>query len=180
MRGQYKQDKGRGTINIWKVIAILFIALFAATLVFSLVKLQRFKQTLADPTDAQLESVRSIVLQDLEGRGFNISDCSVKVAPKIRGMEEAGTDRNIIQVFAISNSSRHNYLIDMDSDMILLHSQTETFGWMADMDKRMMMPMRPERDKAGCMEKHNGSEKDCERESPGRVPRFPMRISDRD
>jgi hypothetical protein len=165
--------------NIWKIVAIVVIALFAATLIFGIVKLQRFKQTLADPTGPQIDAAKSLALQDLENRGVNTSAYTIKVATKVRGMREAGEDRNIIQVFAEADASRHNYLIDTDSGMILLHSQTETYGWMAEMDKRMMPPRGPEGMAAGCMGGPNGSEKGCERETPGRAPVFPMYLGHR-
>jgi len=172
-----KQKENPKSLNIWKVLAIVFITLFVATLVFGLFKLHRFKQTLADPTDAQVESAKAIAMQDLESRGVNTSAYTIKVAPKVRGMREAGADRNIIQVFAEADASRHNYMIDTDAGMILLHSQTEVYGWMADMDKRMMMPGGPEGRPSGCMGGPNDSENDgkpCERQTPGQVTGFPM------
>jgi cell division protein FtsB len=176
MKEQNKHNKQENPskLNIWKIVALVVIALFAGTLIFGVIKLQRFKQTLVDPTDTQVESAKTLALQDIEKRGFNTSEYDIKVAPKVRGMSEAGENRNIIQVFAEANASRHNYLIDTDSGMILLHSQTETYGWMADMDRKMMPPRATEGAPQGCIEGPNGSEKECQHEMPGRAPGFPM------
>jgi uncharacterized membrane protein len=168
------------SINVWKIIAIAVIVLFVATIVFGFVKLQRFKHTLADPTVEQIESAEALATKDLEARGFDAEEYTIKVLPKVRGMREAGEDRNIIQVFAESNASRHSYLIDTDSNTILLHSQIEVYGWMAEMDKRLMMP--PGSPEAGCgkMEGATGcaacemkqGEKGCPHEMQGRMPGF--------
>lgn len=167
-------------INIWKIIAIAVIVLFVATVAFGVVKLHRFKQTLADPTPEQIASAEALATQDLEARGFDPAEYTIKVTPKVRGMQEAGENRNIIQVFAEGNASRHSYLIDTDSNSILLHTQTEVYGWMADVDKRMMMP--PGGPEAGCGKMQGATgcaacemmkgEKGCPHEMQGRMSGF--------
>lgn len=163
-------------LNIWKIVAIAVIFLFAGTLLFSLVKLHRFRQTLVDPTGPQVDAAKALALQDLESRGLNTSEYSIKVSPKVRGIRDAGEDKNIIQVFAEANASRHSYLIDTENDMILLHSQTEVYGWMADMERRMF-GAGPAVGEGGCSFHEGGNgipEKPCTREGPGRVSGFPI------
>ncbi|MBU2561736.1 MAG: hypothetical protein KKD17_05545 [Nanoarchaeota archaeon] len=153
--------------NVWKIVAIAMVVVFVLIVAGGIIKLHRFKASFAAATEEQTSSAEAAVMQDLESRGLNISEYTVRVSHKVIGMREGGDDRNIMQVFAEANSSRHSYLIDMDSGKIMLHSQTETYGWMADMDRRMFGPRGPKG--PGTCGERSGEGCEKEREMPGKT-----------
>ncbi|MBN1544900.1 hypothetical protein JW898_05575 [Candidatus Woesearchaeota archaeon] len=126
--------------RVWKIVAISMVILFILIIAGGIIKLQRAKASFAAATPEQKSTAEAAVTKDLEARGLNASEYSIEVVGRVMRMKEAGKYRNLMQAFADSNASRHSYLIDMDSGVIMLHSQTETYGWMAEIHNKMMCP----------------------------------------
>ncbi|MBW2971692.1 hypothetical protein KY359_01525 [Candidatus Woesearchaeota archaeon] len=125
---------------IWKIVAISIVIIFILIVAGGLLKVHNTRESFAEATPEQKTSAESAVQLDLESRGLNESEYSIAAARNVMHIRESGEDRNILQVFADSNASRHSYLIDTDSGMIMLHSQTEAYGWMAEMHRKNMCP----------------------------------------
>ena len=131
-----KKDKCCCKWNIWKIVAVVVVLVFALILAGGLLKLHKFKAEFTSATDAQIETARSLVTTDLQGRGLNATEYNITIPEKIRKMDKrmdrTGVQRTLLPANARSGTSKHDYIIDMDAGMIVMHSQTEAYGWMAE------------------------------------------------
>jgi hypothetical protein len=118
--------------NIWKIFAIVVVIVFLLILAGGVMRLYRFKSEFTPATEAQIEAAKRLVTADLEARGLNTTDYDITVPDRIHDMDKKGTGRTMLPARAYSNSSKHDYLIDLEAGMIVMHSQTDTYGWMAD------------------------------------------------
>ncbi len=118
--------------NIWKIFAIVVVIVFLLILAGGVMRLYKFKSEFTPATDAQIEAAKMLVTADLEARGINITDYDITVPDRIHDMDKKGTGRTMLPARAYSNSSKHDYMIDLEAGMIVMHSQTDTYGWMAD------------------------------------------------
>jgi hypothetical protein len=59
--------------NTWKIVSIVFIALFILILAWGLMS-TRPRPAFTEPTQAQIDAATTIVAQDLQARGDNISN----------------------------------------------------------------------------------------------------------
>jgi hypothetical protein len=126
---------GKSYSPVWKIIAIACIAIFAIIIIFGLVRQFHFQDSIKLATDADVNSARETVLNELM-KSDDASLYQIKVSDRIRYIRNNGTQKRIIEASASYGSIRHIFLIDADENKIVMHSQIESFGWMAEIDSR--------------------------------------------
>lgn len=114
--------------NVWKTVSVVFIVLFFLILIVGIMRAYHFKSSFITATEDQVNSARTIVSQELQNKGEEIDDYEIYVGNKIR--KHGRNAKSIIQVSLLKDSTRHLYLIDIDSHEIVLHSETEFYSWM--------------------------------------------------
>lgn len=126
--------------NVWKIVSIVFIALFIVVLIWGQMNL-RSRHHFAEPTQEQIDSAKSIVSRDLQAMGDSMDNYQVSVTNRIMGFiggprpdemppmgqimpletESSGN----LQISLRSNTTNYLYLVDIDSGKILMRSFTE-------------------------------------------------------
>lgn len=115
-------------MKAWKIISVIVIMLFALVVVGGLIKAYHFKSSFAKPTQAQIDDAEKIAVKQLQSSGANVSAFQMHAGNKMRKFSDDGVSRNILDVSFSSNSTMHNYLIDLNSGTVLLHSETDFYG----------------------------------------------------
>jgi hypothetical protein len=138
--------KNSGQRNIWKIVSVVFIALFILILAWGVFGLRQ-KPNFTAPTEDQIDLAKTVVAEDLHTMGDSIDNYEVFVTNRIvgfigkshqrngmHGMKPLGcpnmmgcSGRNI-QVALKGNSSGYLYIVDMDSGKISMKSFTEWFN----------------------------------------------------
>ena len=118
--------------NIWKIVALIFIGIFILIIAGGLIRSYYFRPHFIPLSEQQIDSAKTAVYNDLAGKGINAPMESIKVANEVRPIRPDKEEKKIIEVSAEVDSIRHIYLIDANSNEILMHSQTEFFSWMND------------------------------------------------
>jgi hypothetical protein len=130
--------------NIWKLVSVVFIAMFILILVWGLISLRSRPQFL-EPTSEQVDMARNVVAQDLQTMGDSIDDYEVIVTDRMVGFIGMPGPRNgmpgikhmgppngmrmrNLQVSLRGNSTGYLYIIDLDSEGIAMRSFTEWFN----------------------------------------------------
>jgi hypothetical protein len=115
---------------VWKIIAIVFIVIFVIVIAGGLFRLFHFKNSLKPASQQEISAATDIVLNELANKGANIKDYELKVSDMIRVIERNNTPKRIIEVSVRNSTTRHMFLIDADTWQILMHSESEFYGWM--------------------------------------------------
>lgn len=127
--------------NVWKIVSVVFIALFILILAWGLMN-TRPRPTFTEPTQEQIDMAKTIVAQDLQARGDSIDNYEVFVTNRVVGLfyrhpsDEGPATKQInppgemenfrnLQVSLRGNSTAYLYLVNIDSEKILMRSFTE-------------------------------------------------------
>jgi hypothetical protein len=133
------KSKGKQKMNVWKIVAVVFIILFCMALIGGLFRISYPRHYFMAPTQEQIDSAKAIVAQELAKEGDDINNYKVVVSNRIGkfngidiGVHPEPPGRqipsgNVIHISLQSNSTSHFYLIDIDSGNVVMHSFTE---WM--------------------------------------------------
>ena len=142
---QTKGKEKKNEMNLWKIVAVVFIVLFGLALAGGLFRIYHAVPPMSVPTQEQMDSARNVVAQELAKSGDDIGNYEVTISSMIRkldrmlpmfirmeGPEGSGfsqeiRDGNTIHVSLQSETKTHFYLVDIDSGKIIMHSFTE---WM--------------------------------------------------
>jgi len=143
--------------NVWKIVLSVFAILVILIIIGGAIKFLFFKESFIKTTNEQITSAKSLVSQALQAKGDNISNYNIKISEKIEQSDEKN-ESNTLQVFLSNNSTMHSYLIDLDSNMIVMHTEKEIYGWM--LDKCKEHGDKKESNKEN--DKENNSESDFE------------------
>jgi hypothetical protein len=128
--------------NVWKMVSIVFIALFILILAWGLMN-TRSRPAFTEPTQEQIDMAKGVVAQDLQARGDSIDNYEVLVTNRIVGLfgrphlsnEEPaiepfgkmGNFRNL-QVSLRGNTTAYLYIVDIGSGKVVMRSFTEWFN----------------------------------------------------
>jgi uncharacterized protein YpmB len=123
--------KNPSSVNRWKIVSLIFIALFAVLLIVSLVRFSHSRPPFTPATQAQMESAKAIVEQSLQANGYNISNYKIEAASEIGRMGE--NQKQALRVTAENDTSRQFYLVDLETGKIVLHDSSFRYEWMAEM-----------------------------------------------
>jgi hypothetical protein len=142
---QTKSKEKKNEMNVWKIIAVVFIVLFGLAVAGGLFRIYHAAPPMSVPTQEQMDSAKAVVAQELAKSGDDIGNYEVTVSSMIRkldkmplmftkmeGPEAPGFNQeirngNTIHVSLRSDTKTHFYLVDVDSGKIIMHSFTE---WM--------------------------------------------------
>lgn len=131
--------------NVWKIVSAVFIVLFVLILAVGFMH-PRPRMAFTEPTQEQVSMAESVVAQDLQARGDNISNYEVSVTnrvigfigepypgnamPAIRQFNLPGESENFrnLQVSLRGNTTAYLYIVDIDSEKITMRSFTEWFS----------------------------------------------------
>jgi len=127
--------------NVWKIVSVVFISLFILILLWGLMNL-RSRPQFSEPTQEQIDMAGAIVAGDLRASGDSIDNYEVSVTkrmvgfigrsrpgngmPGMKHMASTNGMRNL-QVSLRGNSTGHLYIVDLESESIVMHSSTEWF-----------------------------------------------------
>ena len=134
-----KEKKG----NPWKIVAIVFMALFALIIVLSMLRVQQFRNGFTEASEEQRESAQAIAIADLERRGEDTGQLVFSAKDHIRNAGQEGADREIIEVTASGEAQRHTYIIDIGTSDILMYAKTEFYDGIDHRDDARMPPGPP-------------------------------------
>ncbi len=123
--------KNQSSVNHWKIVSLIFIALFAVLLIVSLVRFSHSRPSLTPATPEQMESAKAIVVQNLQASGDDISNYTIEASSEIGRMGDA--QKEVLRVTAENDTSRHFYLVDLETGKLVLHDATHRYDWMAEM-----------------------------------------------
>ena len=115
-------------MKAWKIVSVIVIMMFILVVIGGLIKAYHFKSSFAKPTQAQVDDAEKIAAKQMQSSGANVSAFQMHAGNKMRKFSDDGVSRNIIDVLFSSNSTMHNYLIDLNSGTVLLHSETDFYG----------------------------------------------------
>lgn len=121
-----------GKRNIWKLVALIFIALFCIVIIGGLVRFNHFKSAFTPATPEQIEFATTLVSHELEARGDSIEKYQVKVAPKTTHMD----NKVVIRVDLSNETTREFFLINLDEQKVKVHSTTVFYDGMMKPEKQ--------------------------------------------
>jgi hypothetical protein len=110
--------------NIWKIISIVFIAIFALMLISALIRTYHFRPPVMNPSDSQISIVKNIAINDLKSKGEYDTEYDVRLSPSIRPIRVSEESRNIMEISFYNESVRHSYIINVDTASIQVYSKT--------------------------------------------------------
>ena len=128
MKNKKNEEKKK---YIWKKVAIGVTAIFALVIIIGLIKAYYIRSSLIKPTQAQIDYAEKIATQKLQSMGIDSSAFQIQVGRKMRILHNNGIARNIMQVAFYNNSTTHTYLVDVNSGEILLQTETDLYGTLA-------------------------------------------------
>jgi hypothetical protein len=126
--------KNQSSVNRWKIVSLIFIALFAILVVVTLVRFRHVGPQMTPATPEQMELAKSIVEQNLQADGYNTGNYTIEANTEISRMGE--NQKEVIRVTAENDTSRHFFLVDMETGKLVLHDATHRYDWMAEMQPR--------------------------------------------
>lgn len=124
--------KNQSSTNPWKIISLIFIALFAVLLIVSLVRFSHSRPPLTPATQEQMESAKAVVEQSLQANGYNISNYKIESSSEIGRIGE--NQKEVLRVTAENDTSRHFYIVDLETGKVVLQDSTHRYDWMAEMN----------------------------------------------
>jgi hypothetical protein len=123
--------KTQSSVNRWKIVSLIFIALFAILLIVTLVRFRHPGPEMTPATTEQIDSAKSIITQKLQAEGYNITNYKVEAASELGHMGEL--QKAVIRVTAQNDTSRQFFLVDVETGKIVMHDFSERYDWMAEM-----------------------------------------------
>ncbi len=118
-----KLVKKKQNSNIMKITSIVVIAIFILIIIIGVAKEYVFESKFVKLTELQIASAKAVVTSALQNDKDDISNYHFFVSQK---MKHHNADK-IIEVCLNNNSTRHIYLIDVNSLEIILHSKIDIY-----------------------------------------------------
>jgi uncharacterized membrane protein YukC len=113
----------KSKISVFKTVAIAVVVIFAAMLAFGIYRYYHTEPSFVKLSEDQLSSAKTIATTALQNSGKNVSDYEVQVMPtRMRGSAA------IVSVNFRGNQTTEDYLVDLNSSSIVMHSETEYYG----------------------------------------------------
>ncbi len=128
MATKHKQTPANQSAKGWKIAALLVIAVFCLIVIGGLVRFYSFNASFTQATPEQMAKAKAVVENDLQSHGIDTSAYKIEPSEHVKRFDEAS--RTLIHVMASNETSRHAYLIDVNTGAIGMHSVTETADWM--------------------------------------------------
>ena len=113
--------------KIWKITAMAVLLITALLIAGGLIKVYYFKSFYIKPTQTQIDYATKIATAKLQSAGSNASAFQVQAGRKMRRLHESGSERTIMQISFNNDITSHEYLIDVNTGEVLLHSETDAY-----------------------------------------------------
>ncbi|HLC47073.1 MAG TPA: hypothetical protein VJI75_05055 [Candidatus Nanoarchaeia archaeon] len=127
--GSAQHRPGRISL-LWKSIAVIFLMLFCSIIILGILRWNYYRPSYHSIDSVQKELAMNLISQDMGSSGKNISEYKTLVSNMTHKFARGRVNKNTLQVSLYSPSSRHQYIIDIDSGTIVMHSETLVYGWM--------------------------------------------------
>lgn len=123
------------SINWWKMAAIAMILVFVIIIISGVIRVNKIRPSFEMPTQEQNDIALQLAGEKLNELGLNASDFKAEVGQIMRMPEKKEgkywhrdeQKKQILQVAFSNNSTTHTFLVDINSSMVLLHSQTDFY-----------------------------------------------------
>ncbi len=132
--------------KMFKMIVGSVVALFILILVLGIVRFYSHESPHVKATEAQLTAVKELVTDDFVKQGKNISAYELEIPPKLRSEREDNLTTLIAQVSVENESDSQIYLIDLNTNTIVMHSQTEFYNGFLNKRRERFQHLISERD----------------------------------
>jgi hypothetical protein len=113
--------------NIFKITSIVVVLIFVLIIAAGLIK-EYYPSPWTRPTDSQILAAKTLVASALQSRGENASDYQVVTANRLRRIGTSEHPVRVLQVSASHNQTRHMYLVDINSNTIVMHSEIDIYS----------------------------------------------------
>lgn len=122
-----KHIESKKSFNIWKIISICMVIIFVFFIIIGLFKASHYRSSITKPTQAQIDSAKAIATEKLMSIGEDPTKYNISVANKMRKIPIDGQSNNILQVSFFSNLKTHSYIIDLNNNEVMVHTQTDIY-----------------------------------------------------
>ncbi len=126
--------------KVWKIIAIVMMAAFLCMIVFGIIRAYEFRPHCRTAPQQKLDMAQRQVGIDLHNHNESIDTYKQFVFNRTQRIMQDDTSKEVIQISLYNGSTIHYYLIDANTGQIVMHTETQYSGWMANMS--MGMPER--------------------------------------
>lgn len=116
--------------NFWKIFSLIFIGVFLVVVILGLLRLYHFKSSFEKSTSDEAKTAESAIYNYMELNGRNISADRIKAFDRVTRMPFNGSEKKMIGVMVFDNAAEEMFLVDIESNEIMMHSKTEFFGWL--------------------------------------------------
>jgi len=113
--------------NIFKITSIVVVLIFVLIIAAGLIR-EYYPSPSAKPTESQILAAKTVVASALQSEGDALSNYRFVASDRIRHLSRNEDSKRVLEVSAYNNMTRHTYLIDMDSNGIVVHSQVDFYG----------------------------------------------------
>jgi hypothetical protein len=124
MDSEHKIKKSR---NIWKILAIVFVALFIIIMTIGLLRVPNFREPPQQLTREQTTTIKNIALSDLTHRESIIANYTIKTQGVVREIKTNNTTRKVTEISIYNSTTMNMYIIDIITGEIIIYSKTEFF-----------------------------------------------------
>jgi hypothetical protein len=122
-----RENKIKKSRNIWKILAIVFVALFIIIIITGLLRAHKFREPPQQLAQEQATTITNIALNDMANREIIIENHTIKTQGVVREIRTNNMIRNVTEVSIYNSTERNMYIIDINSGEIIVYSKTEFF-----------------------------------------------------
>ena len=116
--------------SVWKILSIIFISIFLLVVIASLIRLYHFKSAFKESKNEEIGMAKSVVYDYLASNGRNVSMDNITPFNRITRIQYNHSEKKLIGVMVSDGSYEEMFLVDVDSNEIMMHSTTEFFGYL--------------------------------------------------
>ncbi len=127
MNTTVKPTKIKQQTNTFKIVAIIVVILFTTMILAGLVRWYHFHNSSIPLTPDQIQATKTIALNDLAARGQDPTHYEFTILPKARIMNKETPSKLLAQAYFKNSTLSQFYLIDLNSNTIIMHSQTDYY-----------------------------------------------------
>ena len=117
----------KSKMNTFKLISIVVVVIFILVIAIGIWRYHHMQSSFIPLTDDQMNIAKNIAVQDMQSRGNNVSDYEVQVMPKMKRTNKENHSLSLVQVSFVNQQEVQFYLIDLNENKIVMHSETEYY-----------------------------------------------------
>ncbi len=117
--------KKRNKYQPVKIIASVVIGLFILIIIGGIIKIHSFKSSFQTLDEVQTELIKQIAIDDMTKQGKDITALKMQIMPKKHIDKRKEQARSIAQISFQNETETDFYLIDLNSEKIVMRSETD-------------------------------------------------------